>query len=97
MIDAMNFGPFTGWTSGESVYLRVAGAMACLTSHRKISTSVPVPLRLLSLERVEDDTCTEVWLVEGPDGGRYVTTAGYLTKSEPDAPEEVSYYWEAAP
>ena len=86
----MNFGPFTGWTSGDRVYLRVRGAMACLTSHRKVSTSVPVPLVLVSLERVEDDTCTEVWLVEAPDGGKYVTVAGQLTKAAEGADEAMS-------
>jgi hypothetical protein len=72
----MSFGPFTGWTDGRAVYLKEDGSMACLSSHRRISTSIPVPLTLVRLERIEGDL--EVWLVETPDRGLYVTTQRHL-------------------
>lgn len=60
--------------------------MACLTSLRKITTSIPVPLTLVSLERIQEpsalpvpSTGLEVWLVQSADGGLYCTTHDHLT------------------
>lgn len=81
-----SYGPLTGWTAGQRVYLREACSMVCLTSHRRTTTLIPVPLVLVSLERTTEPTPVEVprevWLVEAHDGGRYVTTHEHLCKAE---------------